>query len=260
MAIYTEIFRPEATNVLVSGAVTVPGLVPLRNTERNLLFAIVAAGGVSELASGKVTLKRLRCPEKQITLNLAEPKDMKKALALPALENGDMVTVHAAVPNLVFVGGLVNAPQAQAYPPGAEITILQALAASGGPRTDLTVREATLIRRMPDGKDIHVKLDISRIQSGRDPNLTLAAGDILWLPFTVETYTEDWINQHFYLRAGAVANVNYNVSGVEYMNRRAQQSQGYSNSDGLQDQYDPLGFLNRNAALQNLVARPAKGR
>ena len=112
---------------------------------------------------------------------------MQAALSLDPLENGDIVTVHAATPNTVFVGGLVNVPRPQMYPQGVEMTVLQAIAGAAGLRTDVTPREATLIRRMPDGTDAHVRLNLDRITRGQDPNLVLAAGDILWVPDTLET-------------------------------------------------------------------------
>jgi protein involved in polysaccharide export with SLBB domain len=200
-------------------------------------------------------LKRIRSSE-EVSLNIYNPQDLKKAIAMTPLENGDIINVQAATPNIVFVGGLVNAPQAQSYPAGTQMTILQALAASGGLRSDLFPHEGTLIRRMPDGHDVQVKLDLDRIQNGKDANITLAAGDILWVPFTWDTRAEDWINRNIYLRAGA--SVNYNVSGVEYMNRQVQQSGGSrSSGNNLQNSFDPFGFLNQNNALSNLVARPA---
>ncbi len=254
VSVHAEVIQAQPTNVMVVGSVTAPGLVPLRRTERNLLFAIIGAGGASNIASGKVSLQRLRQPGKDVTLNLLNPEELKAALTLPPLENGDIVTVQAAVPNIIFVGGLVNAPQPEVYPPGVEISFLQAIAGAGGLRTDLTPKEATLIRRMPDGCDVHVKLNIDRIVHGLDPNLSLVAGDILWVPYTWQTRVEEWINQHFYLRFGAAATVNYNVNGIEYLNRRNEQSGG-GNYNSLQDTYDPLGFLNRNSALQTLLGR-----
>ncbi len=261
LGVHVQVIQPETTNVLVTGAVAQPGMIPLRQTERNLIFAIVGAGGVSNMASGQVTLRRIRRPHEEITLNLMDPADIRKALALPPLQVGDIVDVKAATPNIIFVGGLVNAPQPENFPPGVDVTVLQALAGAGGLRTDLTPREATLIRRMPNGKDVHVKLNLDRITAGKDPNITLAAGDVLWVPYTVETRIQEWINQHFFLRFGATANVNYNVSGIEYLNRPAQQS-GYYGTGGqsLQDMYDPFGFLNRNAALQQLTGSTAKRR
>jgi protein involved in polysaccharide export with SLBB domain len=254
VSVHAEVVQALPTNVMVVGSVTAPGLVPLRRTERNMLFAIIAAGGASNMASGKVSLQRLRQPGADVTLNLLNPDELKTALALPPLDNGDIVTVQAAVPNIIFVGGLVNAPQPEVYPPGVEMTFLQAIAGAGGLRTDLTPTEATLIRRMPDGCDVHVKLNIDRILHGKDSNLSLLAGDILWVPYTWQTRVEEWINQHFYLRFGAAATVNYNVNGIEYLNRASQQSGG-GNNNNLQDTYDPLGFLNRNTALQTLLGQ-----
>jgi protein involved in polysaccharide export with SLBB domain len=261
VAVHVGLMESDSTNVLVTGAVTAPGLVPLRRTERNLLFAIVGAGGVSEVASGEVTLRRLRPPGEVTTLPLTEPEGLKAALALDALEDGDIVTVHAATPNTIIVGGLVNAPRPQPYPPGVQMTVLQALAAAGGLRTDVTPREASLIRRMPDGQDVHVKLDLDRVTSGRDPNITLAGGDILWVPHTVETRVQDWINKNIFFRAGisTTATINYNAQAFEYLNTNAERRTGTGLGDGgtLQDAFDPYGFLLQNQALQQIPTTPS---
>ncbi|MCP4249830.1 MAG: hypothetical protein GY778_22535, partial [bacterium] len=243
-AIHVELVTAHTTDVLVVGAVASAGLVQLRRTERDLLHAIVAAGGVSDFASGEATLSRVRNPAEEITLNLTEAKGLYTALALEPLEDGDIVTVQAATPNTIFMGGLLNAPSPQQYGPGVEITILQAIAAAGGLRTDVTPTEATLTRRMPDGTDAFVKLDVRRIATGKDPNIMLAAGDVLWVPFTWHTRVEDFINRNIFLRAGI--SVNYSVSGIEYLNRQDQQSSGVSQGGSgfsAQDAFDPLGFL-----------------
>jgi len=253
-SVLVSLVAADVTNVLVVGAVTTPGLVPLRRTERNMLFAIVLAGGVSELASGHATLRRIRQPGRETVVNLMDPAGVRAALELEPLENGDIVAVQAATPNQIFVGGLVLGSRPQIYPQGVKMTVLQAIAAAGGLRTDVFPREATLIRRNADGQDVHVKLNLDRITTGRDPNLVLAAGDILWVPDTIETRVQDWINRNIYLRAGM--SVNYSVSGVEYMNRASQQSGGGNGGSGLQDSFDPFGFLGQNSALQSLTARP----
>lgn len=250
--IHVETAVPEYTKVFVRGAVTLPGLVPLTRTERNLLFAVVGAGGASTTASGAVTLYRVRRPTEEVTLDLRDPNELRAALALEPLESGDIIEVHAAFPNTIFVGGLVNAPRPIAFEPGVEVNLLQAIAASGGLRTDVTPTEATLTRRVADGRDVHVKLILDRIERGLDPNLTLAAGDILWVPETPLTFVQDFINQNIFLRAGV--SVTYNVSGIEFLNRRSQQSRFGGRNQ--QDNFDPLGFLSRNAALQTLTTAP----
>ena len=240
VAIYVELVTPDTTNVLVVGSVTAPGLVSLRRTDRNMLYAIVGAGGVSDLASGISTLRRIRRPDENVTLDLRDPVQLNAALALDPLKDGDIVFVHAARPNTVFVGGLVNRPAPQSYPQGAELTVLQALAAAGGLRTDVIPTEGTLIRRLPDGTDAHVKLNLDRLANAQDPNIVLIPGDILWVPETLGTKIHDFINRNVFLRAGAT--VTYSVTGVEFMNRK-QLQKGRFSSQNLEDQFDPLGFL-----------------
>ncbi len=208
------------TNVVVIGAVTHPGLIALRRTELDLLHAVNRAGGLSDLSSGRVALQRLRKPDEHVVVDLTDPIGIKRMLSLAPLEQGDIVTVHAATPNTYFVGGLVNAPQRQAYPPGTNINILQALAGSAGLRTDVTPTEATLIRRMPDGKDAHVRLNLIRLTSGLDPNITLKSGDILWVPETTLTRVQDFINRTLYLRAG----ISYNLIGNQDLFTGAKQN------------------------------------
>lgn len=250
VVVHVTLVETDTTEVLVNGAVTLPGFVSLRRTERNLLYAIVGAGGVSSLASGEVLLRRIRKPTEEVTLDLTKPEGMRAAFALDPLEAGDIITVEAAMPSVIYVGGLVNAPSPQPLPAGAQVSVLQAIAASGGLRTDVIPREATLIRRLPDGHDYHVKLDLDRINKAEDPNIMLAAGDILWVPETWETRVEDFINRNIFLRAGVT--VSYNITGTEFLNRRSLQSSRFGGGT-LQNSVDPLGFLNRGAALQALT-------
>jgi len=244
--VHVELGTADTTNVLVIGAVGTPGLIPLRRTERNMLFAIVGAGGVSSAASGTASLRRIRNPGQVETVSLTDPIALNKALALAPLEAGDIVYVDAAKPNTIYVGGLVNRVGAQSSPVGVNMTVLQAIAAAGGLRTDVTPTDGTLTRRLPSGRDVQVKLDMQRIATGRDPNFDLLPGDILWVPDTFATRVEDFINQNLYLRAGVA--VNYNVSGQEFLNRN--NTQGANNN--LQDSFDPFGFLNQNNALQGI--------
>jgi len=263
VAVHITLIEASTTKVLVRGAVTDPGFIPLRRTERNLLFAMVGAGGVTEAASGIVTLRRIRQPAEEIKLNLTEPDGIQAALAMEPLEDGDAVTVEAATPNAIFVGGLVNSSRPQIYPYGVKMTVLQALAAAGGLRNDVTPREATLIRHMPDGTDARIKLNLDNVTTGEEPNITLAAGDILWVPHTLETRVQEWFNQNIFFRAGitTTANINYDARALAFMNSNAEKSalrQGQSSSN-LQDLFDPFGFLLQNQAIQQIPSQITTG-
>jgi len=240
------------TNVLVVGAVIQPGLVPLRRTECDLLHAVIGAGGATEMASGQATLHRVRRPGHTVSFNLTDPEELALALSLDAIEDGDIVYVHAAQPNTIFVGGLVNRAGPQDYPAGTKVNVLQALAAAHGTRTDVFPKYGTLVRRGPDNQDYHVKLDLQRMAKGEEPNIQLAAGDILWVPETFDTKVQDFLNRNIFLRAGV--SVTYNMTGLDFLNRRNMQGARFGGNT-LQDTYDPLGFLSQNTTLQNLSAQ-----
>lgn len=254
VVVHVDIVNVDSTEVLVLGAVEDPGLVPLRRTERNLLFAIIGSGGATDAASGVVTLERLRRPGENVTLNLREADQLRAALALDPLDDGDIIRVEAAEPNTIFVGGLVNMPRPQTYPAGVKISVLQALAGSGGLRTDVFPTEGTLIRRMPDGEDVHVLVRVDKVTRAEEPNILLEPGDILWVNHTAETRIQDWINKNIFFRAGitATAGVDYNATAIEFMNSNAKRSTVLGRGD-LEDRFDPFGFLLRNSALSSLT-------
>ncbi len=247
--VHVEILTPETTNVLVVGAVSAPGFVALQRHELNLLYAIVGAGGVSDVASGEASLQRIRQPGEVQTFDLRNPLDLQQAIALKPLEQGDIVHVKAAAPNTIIVGGLVMGSSPQTYPSGTNVSVLQAIASAGGLRTDVHPKTGTLVRRLPSGREVRVRLNLDRIAMGQEKNLDLKAGDILWVPYTFETRLQEFVNKNFFMRAGI--SVNYSVSGREFLNRSG--SGGRGGNGGLQDSFDPFGFLGRNSALQGLT-------
>ena len=220
--VHVQLASAETTEVMVVGALvaplagvgSIPEMVSLRRSERNLLHATALAGGMSQAASGLVTIKRLRQSGKAATFNLREPAGLRKALAIDPLEDGDIVVVHAAQSNTVFVGGLVMGAGPQTYAADSEVTVLQALAAAGGGRPDLIPTTATLIRRV-DGKDMHVKLDLVDLVRGKQENIILASGDILWLPHTTGTRVHEFLNSAVSFRATAGYYLGYSNVGSD---------------------------------------------
>ena len=247
---HAEMREATLTDVVVVGAAVRPGIISLRRSERDLLHAVAAAGGLTNAASGSVKLQRIKEPDKSVQLNLLDPVQLATSLSISPLEPGDIVTIEAAPSNTIFVGGLVLVPGPKTFNPGVNVTLMQALASAGGPREEVAPTEATLTRHRPDGTDVQVKIDLNKLKTGEEPNVMLAAGDILWVPETAGTKTLDFINKNFFLRFGATAsyNVTGNATGIEFLNRREMQSSGFSNGGGtsgttLQNSIDPLGFL-----------------
>lgn len=240
IGVSAEMGEYATTDVVVVGAALLPGIVKLNRSQRDVLHAVVAAGGMTQEASGEIKLQRISDQGEKIALNVRRMRDLKAALLLEPLRSGDIVTVVAAQPNTIFVGGLVNSPGPKEFPQGTKINALQALAAGGGIVEAVMPTEATLIRRMPDGEDLFVRIDLEKTKQGADPNVELAAGDIFWVPETVGTRIMDFVNRTLFLRAGMT--VTYNVTGVEFLNRRGLQGNRNGNNN-VQNSVDPLGFL-----------------
>jgi polysaccharide export outer membrane protein len=245
LSVHATVETYQTTRVMVVGAVLTPGGVSLPRYQRNMLYAVLAAGGVTSEASGQATLERIRRPAEKVTIDLTDPVELEAALALDPLEDGDIIRVEAAFPNTIFVGGLVNAPAAQIYPPGVHVNFLQAIASAGGLRTDVTPKRGLLVRRMPDGRDVRVELDLKRIQRGEDQNFMLAAGDIVWVPETFETDLQDFINRNFFFRAGV--SVTYDPIAYENTRRALSISADRNDTSFAESINDAIGFGLQNA-------------
>ncbi len=234
--VVVKMIDPRMTHVVVLGEVGVPGMVELPRGNRDILHAITAAGGVvpttgggitpSSLtypagiiaaaavtnASGKITLRRIREGGKPQRFDLREPEGLRQALTIDPLEDGDVVYVEGGRPNnSIFVLGLVVRPSRQDYPPGTRVTLLQAIASAGGLDPFLFPSKGTLIRRL-DGHDVHVRLDLTRIREGCDPDIEFAPGDIVDIPWTLGARVLRFINVWTSFDFGA--SVRYEVIGT----------------------------------------------
>jgi hypothetical protein len=87
-------------------------------------------------------------------------------------------------------------------PGGTSMSVMQALAAAGGTLQDYEPREATLMRRKPDGEMIRFALDLHQLHRGEQLDLAMAPGDILVVPHGADTRIEEWLAETLYFRAG----------------------------------------------------------
>ncbi len=192
LSVYLDLASPEETTVMVVGAAGQSGPVKLPRNERNVLYALARALGFSAAASGKVRVIPID-PQREVReYDLTDANDLRRALLAPPLQSGDMIVVEPAETSAVYLTGLVNAPGPISIPPHGHISLLRAIAAAGGVRDLLDPPDATLWRRLPDGRQVRVKLPLQDILSGKQPDIYLAAGDILEIPHTPETRLREW--------------------------------------------------------------------
>jgi polysaccharide export outer membrane protein len=193
LSCYARLDTPAETTVVVVGASTTQGVITLPRAERNVLYALAKAGGINPATTGAVTVKPARAGREEARYTLTSIEDLRRALASPPLESGDMIVVEAAPSSRVFVTGLVNTPGVIELPKGSTLSLVRAVAASGGLIDFVGPTEATLWRVLRDGKQVRVKLPLGEIMSGEQEDIALAAGDVLEIPHTDETRFRQWV-------------------------------------------------------------------
>lgn len=193
VAIFVEVATAdEPTTVIVRGAAGIPGLVTLKNNQRNIIYAVSLAGGFGPTASGGVRVQPIRPDQPAAVYNLTDVNDVRRALLAAPLQSGDMIVVEAEQISAVYVTGLVNIQGAIPVPPGSKLSLVRAIAHAGGLRDFLEPREATLWRRLPDGSDVRVKLNIADMIALKQPDIDLLPGDVIDVPHTLETRAREW--------------------------------------------------------------------
>ena len=199
LTVYVELTGPESTTVLVQGAAAAPGLIKLPQNERNVLYALAAAGGFGGASSGRVRVRPIRPERTELVYDLSSVNDVRRALLAPPLESGDTLVVEAAPTSAVYVLGLLNDPGPIVLPPNSSLSMMRAIAASGGVIDFLEPDEATLWRKLADGRQVRVKIDLAAVMDGETPDFALQPGDILDVPHTAKTRMRQWFVENIRL-------------------------------------------------------------
>jgi polysaccharide export outer membrane protein len=186
--------------VSVIGAVRRPGVyqIPGRTT---LLEVLALAEGLNESAGSSVFVVRRPdgppAPQDSLTTQdfaslLRGPSGDVLEVDLGALLEagrteanievlpGDIVQVNAA--GLVYVVGEVNQPGEFTIPPGAPLTVLQALAMAQGLGRTASAGRAVIVRQAEDGSRHEVPIDLDQVLDGSIPPPAMEPRDVLYVP------------------------------------------------------------------------------
>ena len=164
--------------VSVQGAVTTPGVYQLFG--RNTLIEVVGqAGGLTRDAGGRILVLREMSNGEQETIDVDVDRLLEEGDASVniTLAPGDIVVVPRGRQLKVYVTGAVRRPGAVEYSSTEGITVLQAITAAGGPTERANLKKVTLRRRLSDGTEESIKLNVKRIQSGKESDLPLERND-----------------------------------------------------------------------------------
>lgn len=155
-------------NVIVTGLVNDPGTKRLRREAVPLYVILAEAQPRAEAA--RATIMRTGSPG--MTVDLAD-STATATLVYP----GDVITLGVAppkAPEFYFIGGQINSPGQKDFHPG--LTLTQAILASGG-GSRFAGSRVKVSRQGPDGRLVTTEYNLKKIESGKDPDPLLQAGD-----------------------------------------------------------------------------------
>jgi polysaccharide biosynthesis/export protein len=179
VTISVDQYATQAVSVL--GEVHTPGAYQI-TAPRSVIDMLAMAGGVTPAADRNITIKRNGPKGKKLTFFLSNN-------ANEAFDNSLLVypgdTVLVAKAGIVYVLGDVRNPGGYILDDNqSQLTALQMIAQAGGTNKTAVSGHARLIRKTPDGGFTEMPLQLSKMQKGKEPDMPLEPGDIVFVPFS----------------------------------------------------------------------------
>jgi len=178
----------------VVGAVNQPGVYSLTGND-TLVQALSKAGGIRPDASDTIIITRAN-EFGEIPLPSARPDASGKfstaEISVKSLMNGkdprenvglrptDVITVPKA--ELVYVVGAVRKPGGFVLTSGKSTTVLQAISMAEGVDTTSAAKRSRIIRGATSPQRTEIPVNLTKILSGKDPDIPLYANDVLFVP------------------------------------------------------------------------------
>jgi len=178
VSIFVKEFNSQTVSVL--GAVGEPASYSLIGPRR-LLQILAEAGSLSENAGRILFLfrptddgrsARLSVP---LTRLMIEGDPRWNVIIRP----GDVVSVPPGDAVSVSVLGAVNAPGVYRLPAGDDGTLLTAIAQAGGLSDRAAKKGLQIKRRLSDGQETTIKVNLAHILAGKESDVLLQAGDVI---------------------------------------------------------------------------------
>lgn len=167
------------------GRVMNPGVFPL-DTPVNLVEAVARAGGLA-YSQDTGTTEDLANLSKSFLLrdgsilpvNFESVINHGEGAGNVRLQDGDFIYIPSALSTEVFVLGAVWRPRG--VPFKKQISLAQALATAGGPRTGAQLGQVVIVRGALASPAVSV-IDVRDIISGRSRDVLLESGDLVYVP------------------------------------------------------------------------------
>jgi polysaccharide biosynthesis/export protein len=167
--------------VSVIGQVKTSGAYEI-TTPRPILDVLALAGGLTPEANRHILVERNG--DTQHPLDYYVSNNGAQAIERQVMvDPGDTIVVSRA--GIVYILGDVNRPGGYVMSNNeSQLTLLQGLALAGGVSRAAKQGHAHLIRQKPGGGYTDTELSVGDVQKGKQPDLALLPGDVLYLPFS----------------------------------------------------------------------------
>ena len=196
VSVFVREYRSRIVGVI--GAVASPGFHPLASMDNTIIDAVTLAGGITDKAAPRLFF--LPAAPQAGAAGATKPA-LVAATALAELEHGDPIVIElsprtttGSAANLslpvrpgdlifvpergeVLVKGWVVAPGSRPISPG--LTVLGAVAASGGVRFAAKRDDVLLIRSDREGRKVAQRFDLDQLERGEQLDVGLLAGDVI---------------------------------------------------------------------------------
>lgn len=168
--------------VSVQGAVERPGVYQMIQ-QRTLLEILGEAGGLSgrenDRAGQMIFVIRKMSNDRQdrIEIDADQLINQGRADLNLSLFPGDIVLVPFAQKYRIYVSGAVVRPGPVDYLSSEGITVLQAITAAGGPTERGNLGTVKILRRLPDGSETRIAVNVKKIRKGKQEDVPLERSD-----------------------------------------------------------------------------------
>ncbi len=191
-----------AAPVLITGAVSKPGIYYLTSDRRTILEMLAEADGLAPNAGSELLLIRggggglgglgdtqqvaaasaveasSSNAQELVTISLSELIDEGDLRLNLWIKSGDMMTILPKKPSYIYILGYVQRPGAIPISSDKNIGAFQAVAMAGGLTGSSRAQNSCLLRETPAGQKL-IPVDLMKIARGQEPNVMLEPGDTL---------------------------------------------------------------------------------
>jgi len=164
--------------VVVTGEVKAPGVYPALGV-RMLNDILTTAGGVTAAASSSVVIWHHDDPGHPFTVEY-NPTVLSPVVPQVQILPGDTVMVPKA--GMIYVVGNVNHPGGYVLDMRTQMTVEKAIALAEGQRAASSLKHAQLVHTQANGKKEMRVVDITKINEGKNADVAMQDGDILYVP------------------------------------------------------------------------------